>query len=315
MLRFALKRLLLAVPTLVLVSILVFALVQITPGDAARTAAGPEASPEEVEAVREQLGLNASPIIQYFSWGGRALTGDLGNSLLSDYGVLQSIGDRVPVTLSLTVLAALIAVLIAVPLGAIAAVRAGGWVDRLIILVTSAGIAIPSFVVGLLLVYVFALSLGWFPATGYTPIEESFLGWLRGLVLPAFALGIAVAAELARHLRASLRDVLQSDYVRTARAKGLPPFTVIAKHGLKHAAIPVVTVFGLQISYLLGGTIVIEQVFGLPGVGSLAVKSVFSYDYPMIQGIALLAAVLVIAVNVLVDVSYSYLNPKIRTHS
>ena len=315
MLKFALKRLLLAVPTLVLVSILVFSLVQVTPGDAARTAAGPEASPAEVEAVREQLGLNASPITQYFHWAGSALTGDLGNSLLSDYGVLESIGDRMPITLSLTLLAAIIAILIAVPLGAIAAVRAGGWVDRLIILFTSAGIAVPSFVVGLLLVYVFALSLSWFPATGYTPIEESFVEWLRGLILPAFALGVAVSAELARHLRASLRDVLQSDYVRTARAKGLSPFKVVVKHGLKHAAIPVVTVFGLQISHLLGGTIVIELVFGLPGVGSLAVKSVFSYDYPMIQGIALLAGVLVIVVNVLVDVSYSYLNPKIRARS
>ena len=312
MLKFALKRLLLAIPTLVLVSILVFSLVQITPGDAARTAAGPEASAAEVEAVRTQLGLNDSPFIQYFHWAGDALTGDLGNSLLSNYGVLQSISDRMPVTLSLTILAAIIAVLIAVPLGSIAAVHAGGWADRLIILITSAGIAIPSFVVGLLLVYLFALSLSWFPATGYTPIEESFTGWLRGLILPSFALGIAVAAELARHLRASLRDVLQSDYVRTARAKGLSPSKVIMKHGLKHAAIPVVTVFGLQISHLLGGTIVIEQVFGLPGVGSLAVKSVFSYDYPILQGIALLAAVLIIAVNVLVDVSYSYLNPKIR---
>lgn len=312
MVKFALRRILSALPTLILVSVLVFALVQLSPGDPAVVAAGPDASAEQVAAVREQLGLNAPVFEQYFSWAGGALTGDLGNSILSGYGVVASIGQRLPVTLSLALLSIVVALVVAVPLGTIAAVKSGSWLDRLVIVVTSAGIALPSFAVGLLLIYLFSLKLSWFPATGYTPIEESPARWFRGLLLPSIALGLAVAAELARHLRASLRDVLQSDYVRTARAKGLGTWKVLAKHGLKHAAIPVVTVLGLQISHLLGGAIVVEQVFGLPGVGSLAVRAVFTRDYPVIQGVALLAAMVVIVINILVDLSYSYFNPRIR---
>ena len=312
MIKFALRRLLSALPTLALVSVLVFALVQLSPGDPAVVAAGPEASAEQIAEVREQLGLNAPVLEQYFSWAGGALTGDLGNSILSGYGVMSSISERLPVTLSLALLSIIVALLIAIPMGTIAAVKSGSWVDRAVILLTSAGIAIPSFAVGLLLIYLFALTLSWLPATGFTPLEESPWQWFRGLLLPSIALGLAVAAELARHIRASLRDVLQSDYVRTARAKGLGTWKVLGKHGLKHAAIPVVTVLGLQISHLLGGAIVVEQVFGLPGVGSLAVRAVFTRDYPVIQGVALLAAVAVILINILVDLSYSYFNPRIR---
>ena len=312
MIRFVVRRLVTAVPTLFLISVIIFSLVQLTPGDPAVTIAGPDASGEQVEAIRERLGLNEPVVEQYLGWARGAVTGDLGGSLLNGVDVVDSIMFRLPITLSLAGLALLISLLIAVPAGTIAAIRSGGWLDRSIILFTSAGIAIPSFAVGLILVYVFALRYGWFPATGYVPFEESPAEWLRRLLLPAIALGVAVAAELTRYLRASLRDVLQSDYVRTARAKGLTPWKVIGKHGLKHASIPVITVLGLQAGRLLGGVVVIEQVFGIPGVGSLAVAAAFARDYPMIQGVALLAGVIVLVVTMLVDLSYSYFDPRIR---
>ena len=312
MLRFIMRRILTALPSLFLITLIVFTLVQLSPGDPAISAAGPDASAEQIEVIRERLGLNDPLVQQYSSWAGKAATGDFGESLTGGYDVLDAIVQRLPVTMSLAGLALVFALLIAIPAGSIAAVRSGGFLDRGIIVMTSIGIAIPSFGVGLLFVYVFALKLGWFPATGYIPFSESPFEWLRRLVLPALALGVAVSAELTRYLRASLRDVLQSDYVRTARSKGLSPWKVVGKHGLKHAALPVVTVLGLQAGQLLGGVIVIELVFGLPGVGTLTVAAVYARDYPVIQGAALLAGVMVLLLNLLVDLSYSYFDPRIR---
>lgn len=312
MTRFIARRILTALPSLFLITLIVFTLVQLSPGDPAITAAGPDASAEQIEAIRERLGLNDPVVQQYANWAGDAATGDFGQSLNGGYDVLPAIVQRLPVTLSLAGLALVFALLIAVPAGAIAAVRSGGWIDRGVIVMTSIGIALPSFAVGLLLVYLFALRLGWFPATGYTSFSESPFEWLRGLVLPALGLGLAVAAELTRYLRASLRDVLESDYVRTARSKGLSPRKVVGKHGLKHAALPVVTILGLQAGQLLGGVVVMEQVFGLPGVGTLTVAAVYARDYPVIQATALLAGVTVLVLNLLVDLSYSYFDPRIR---
>lgn len=313
MTRFFVRRLVATIPILVLVSIIVFLLVHISPGDpAVRAAGGIDASAEAIASARERLGLNDPFLVQYGRWALGLVQGDLGTSLFSSQRVVDAIVPRLPITLSLTLGAILVALCIAIPAGTIAALRPGGWVDRVVMLGASLGIAMPSFLIGLLLILVFALRVGWLPATGYVPFGDDPVAWLRHMVLPALTLGVAVAAELSRHLRASLRDVLHQDYVRTAVAKGLPALKVIGKHALKNASIPVVTVLGLQVRALLGGTIVVEQVFGLPGFGTLAVQAVFDRNLTIIQGIAVTAVVIVLITNFLVDISYAWLNPRIR---
>lgn len=307
------RRLLAVVPTLLLVSFIVFLLVHLSPGDpAVRAAGGQDATPEAIAAARERLGLNDPFLVQYGNWMLSLLQGDLGTSLFSSQKVTEAILPRLPVTLSLTLGAAIVAVLLSIPIGTIAALRSGGLSDRMVMLGASLGIAMPNFFIGLLLVLGFALSAGWLPATGWVAFSDSPGGWISHMILPSVTLGIAVAAELARHLRASLRDVLDQDYVRTASAKGLSSVKVVGKHGLKNAAIPVVTVFGLQVQHLLGGTVVVEQIFGLPGLGSLAVQAVFDRNYTVIQGIAVVTVLIVLIINFLVDLSYAYLNPRIR---
>lgn len=309
------RRLVGTIPVLVFVSLVVFLLLHLAPGDPAVKAAGGigEATPEAVAEIRERLGLNDPILVQYASWIGDLATGNLGTSLFSSQPVSAAILSVLPVTLSLTAIAAIVALLIGASAGMIAAYREGGIADRCIMLATSMGIALPSFFVGLILVIVFSLRLGWFPATSYVPLTESPGLWLWHLTLPAVALGLGVSAEVARHLRASLRDVLAKDYIRTAAAKGLPTWKVVGKHGLKNAAMPVVTVLGLQFERLLSGTVVIELVFGLPGMGSLAVRSIFNRDYPMIQGITITAVIIVLVTNLLVDLSYGYLDPRVRS--
>lgn len=313
MITFLARRLFISIVTLVIVTFIVFLMVHLAPGDpAVRAAGGVEASPEAIDAARERLGLNDSFITQYSDWMGGLVTGDMGTSLFSSASVADAIWTRLPVTLSLTLGATLVSLLIALPAGIIAAVRSGSWVDRAVTAAASLGIAAPNFFIGLLLIEFLAVDLGWFPAIGYTSPSESFTGWVHGLTLPSITLGVAVAAEVARHLRASLRDILHQDYVRTATAKGLPPTRVIGKHAMKNAAVPVATVLGLQVRRLLGGTIVVESIFDIPGLGSLAVSAVFGRDLPMIQGIAVATVVIVVLVNLAVDILYLYLNPKMR---
>lgn len=313
MLQLFARRVVISLPILVLVSLVVFLMLHVTPGDPAReVAGGMEATQEQVDAARERLGLDEPIVTQYASWVGGMLTGDLGTSFLNSQSVTSAIWSRLPITLSLTVGAMFVALVIAVPAGILAALRHGGWVDRTVMIFTASGIAMPSFFIGLLLVLFLALNNNWFPATGYVGFSDDPMLWLKHITLPATTLGIAVSAELARYLRASLRDVLDQDYVRTARAKGMPTYKVVGKHALKNAAIPVVTVMGLQVRFLLGGTIVVEQVFGLQGLGALAVKAVFDRDFPIIQGIAMTTVVIVLLVNLLVDMSYAYLNPRVR---
>jgi peptide/nickel transport system permease protein len=312
-LRFVGKRVLSTLPVLVIVALLTFVMLELTPGDPASVVAGAEASPEAVEAAREQLGLNAPLHERFTDYIGSVAVGDLGESYTSGNPVLGTILDRLPVSLSLTLGSLLIGLLIAVPAGIFAAVKSGTWMDRVTIFNTSLGISSPEFFVGLLLILLFSLTLGWFPATGYVPFGEDPAQWALRLVLPSLTLGIGVAAELTRHVRGSMREVLQRDYIQTARAKGLSGASVIGKHALKNASLPVVTVLGLQVRRLLAGTVIVEQIFAMNGIGTLAVRAVFLRDLPTLLGVALVTAVIVLVVNLLVDLSYGYLDPKVRT--
>ncbi|MFU8815822.1 MAG: ABC transporter permease [Pseudomonadales bacterium] len=312
MLRFILQRLLALIPLLLIVSLMVFSLVLLIPGDPAYLLAGEDATAEEVEAIREDMGLNKPVLVRYVLWLGALVQGDLGTSLFSDQPVLDVILERLPVTLSLAVAASLIALAISIPAGIIAGTHSGQWSDRVVTVGSSIGLAVPNFWLGLMLVLVLAIQNPWFPATGYTPISESLVGWWQHVLLPAFTLGLAAAAILTRQLRGAMVEVMQQDYVRTARAKGLPYRKVVAKHALKNAAIPMVTILGLQVNSLLGGTVIVEQVFGMPGIGQLAVASVFTRDLPMIQGVVIMAVFVAVFVNLLVDISYGYFNPKVR---
>ncbi|WP_308116913.1 ABC transporter permease [Pseudonocardia sp. WMMC193] len=312
MLRYTVRRVLMIVPLLFLVSLGVFALVLMIPGDPAITIAGENATEAQIEATRERLGLNDPLLVQYAGWAGNALTGDLGSSLFSNESVVGAIAGRFPVTLSVTFAAMVIALLIAVPAGIVAALRRGRWQDRAATLFASVGISLPNFWVGILLIMAFALAFPIFPAVGYTPLSEGVGPWVVGLVLPGITLGTTLAAEITRQLRGSLSDTLQKDFIRTARANGLRPGAVIGRHGLKNAAVPVVTVLGFQIGFLLGGSVIVERVFGLPGLGDLAIRAVLQRDIPMIQGIVVVAALIVMLVNLVVDLSYGWLNPKVR---
>jgi peptide/nickel transport system permease protein len=300
------------VPVVFVVTFVVFGLILLIPGDPAITIAGPDATPEQIEVIRERLGLNRPFLIQYVDWLGSALRGDLGTSLFTSRAVTTSIMESLPVTLTLTLTAILISLLISVPLAIVSATRRGGWIDRLATVTSSIGIALPSFWLGLMLVLLFSLTLGWLPATGYVPLAQDPAAWLRHILLPALTLGVAAAAESTRQLRGSIIEVLQQDYVRTARAKGLRTRMVIGKHVLKNASVPLVTVIGLQVTLLLGGAIVVEQVFGVPGLGQVAISAVTTRDIPVIQGVVLVAVLVAMLSNLLVDLAYGYLNPKVR---
>ncbi len=311
-LRYLGKRAVSTVPMLLLVGLITFLLIHITPGDPASVVAGENASDAAIEDARRRLGLDQPFLVQFWTWLVNVLHGELGTSFTSGKPVTELILDRMPTTLSLTAGATLIGLLIAVPLGVFAATQRGSWLDRITIFGTSLGIAAPEFFIGLLLVLVVALQLGWLPATGYIPFAEDPVEWALRLILPSITLGLGVAAELARQVRGAMIDVLSRDYIQTARAKGLSTGSIIIKHGLKNAAIPVVTVLGLQIRRLLGGTVIVEQIFAMNGVGSLAVRAVFLRDLPVLLGVALTTAVIVLLINLIVDMSYGYFDPKVR---
>ena len=311
-LRYLGKRLLSTIPMLVMVGLITFLLIHITPGDPASVVAGDNASLEAIEAARVRLGLDKPFLVQFWHWLTAVLHGDLGTSFTSGKPVTDLILERLPTTLSLTAGAILIGLLISVPLGVFAAMRRGSWADRVTIFATSLGIAAPEFFIGLLLVLLVALEWGWLPATGYIPFAEDPIEYFRRLTLPCITLGLGVAAEMARQVRGAMIDVLSRDYIQTARAKGLSTFSIIVKHGLKNAAIPVVTVLGLQVRRLLGGTVIVEQIFAMNGVGQLAVRAVFLRDLPVLLGVALTTAVVVLLINLLVDMSYGYFDPKVR---
>jgi peptide/nickel transport system permease protein len=311
--KFLLRRLLTVIPVLFLVSIVVFSLLYITPGDAATSLAGGEdATPERIEAVRQQLGLDDPLLEQYGRWIGNVLQGDLGHSLFSDRPITEDLKSRFPVTLSLAMSGLFVALIIGVPAGIIAGMRPRSAFDRAITTITSAAVAIPSFVLALFLVVLFAVKLQWLPAIGYENLRDSPVEWAKRLIMPSIALGVALAASIARQLRGALADVMGTDHIRTAWAKGLSPRSVVGKHAFKNAAVPVITVVGLQVAYLLGGTVVIEQVFSLPGIGTWMYTGITRRDLPIVQGGVIILALIVLAINVLVDVAYAIANPKVR---
>ncbi|AXY53902.1 ABC transporter permease [Rhodococcus ruber] len=313
MLRLIGQRLLAVLPLLLIATAITFGLIFLIPGDPAHRIAGETATPEQIELVRTELGLDQPVVVQYADFLGGLVRGDLGTSFTYKAPVLEMIVDRLPVTVSLTLVAVLVALAVGIPAGIVGGSRPGSWQDRATSVGSTLGVATPNFVLGLILVLVFALQLRVLPATGYTPLAKGLWPWLSHLLLPAIALGLAAAAEIARQLRSSMIEVMQQDYVRTATAKGLGRRSVLWKHALKNAFIPTATVLGMQIAFLLGGTAVIESVFGLKGLGDFAVQAVLSGDLPAIQGVVIFGVFATVVMSLLVDISYGYLNPRTRS--
>jgi peptide/nickel transport system permease protein len=312
MIRYLVYRLLSAIPVLLVVSLVSFLIIFLVPGDPAAEIAGPGASSEDVERIRAGLGLDRPFYEQMTSYYIRLAQGDLGRSILLSRGVFEAMVERAPVTLSLTAAGLLMAVFGGITLGIIGAVRQNTITDQAAMTVALLGLSVPDFWVGLVMIYVFAVSLGWFPTGGYVPMDENFIGWLRSMAMPALALGITQMGLVARITRATMLEVLRQDYVRTARAKGMPEWVVVGKHALANTLIPVVTVIGLIVGGLLGGAFVVEQVFALPGAGRLIIGAILRRDFPVIQGGLLLIASIFVAVNIVVDILYAYLDPRIR---
>jgi len=312
MLELICKRLLLAIPTLFLVSIMVFSLQKLLPGDPVLAMAGEERDPAVIAQLREQYHLNDPLPTQYLYWLGNALRGDLGTSLRTQEPVTALIASKLPVTLELSLLAMIVALVVGISMGIIAAVRKNSWVDHTTNFVALSGISVPHFWLGILLILLFSVHLQWLPASGYVSLSESLSQNLKTLLLPALVLGTGLAATLMRHTRASMIAVLKADYIRTARAKGLLPNKVILKHAFCNALVPVITLTTLLFGELLGGAVLTEQVFTLPGFGKMIVDAVFNRDYAVVQGVVLVVAIGFLLLNLLADVLYVLINPKMR---
>ncbi|MCK9717618.1 ABC transporter permease [Pseudomonas syringae pv. syringae] len=313
MLMFILRRLLSSIPTLILVSLFVFTLQKLLPGDPVLAMAGEERDPAVMEYLRDKYRLDDPIPLQYLNWVGNVLTGDLGTSLRTEQPVTTLLASKLPVTIELAVLALLIALFIGIPTGIISAVRKGTAVDYGANVVALSGISIPHFWLGILLIMIFAVKLQWLPASGFVPMGEDFGQNLKTLILPAFVLGAGLSGILMRHTRSAMLEVLRADYVRTARAKGLFPRTVILKHALRNALMPIITLTTLLFGELLGGAVLTEQVFSIPGFGKMIVDAVFSRDYAVVQGVVLCVAIGFLMLNLLADVLYRLINPRLRT--
>jgi peptide/nickel transport system permease protein len=310
---YVLRRLLALLPLLLLISFVVFALSFVIPGDPARTLAGGLHAPESrVIEVRHQLGLDKPILAQYGRWLGRAVQGNLGQSLFKQTSVAGEIRRRFPVTFSMAIGALAVMVLLGIPAGIAAGTRPGSLIDRAVTLGTSMAIALPDFWLAIVLVVVFAVRAKVLPAIGYVPLSQSPVGWATHLYLPWLAMGIGGAAPLARQLRGALIDVLDQDYIRTAAAKGLPGRAIVLKHALKNAAIAPVTILGIQFAYLLGGTVILEYIFSIPGLGQYFFTGLNTRDLPVIQGVTLVIALTFVLLNLMVDILYAYINPKVR---
>ncbi|MCE0491715.1 ABC transporter permease [Pantoea sp. Mb-10] len=312
MLELIVKRLLLAIPTLLLVSIMVFALQKLLPGDPVLAMAGEERDPAVIAQLRAEYHLDDPLPTQYLAWVGNALHGDLGMSLRTKTPVTSLIASKLPVTLELSLLAMLIALAIGISMGIVAAVRKDSWIDHTTNVVALSGISVPHFWLGILLIMLFSVHLRWLPASGFVPLSEDVMQNLKTLLLPALVLGSGLAATLMRHTRAAMIGVLQADYIRTARAKGLLPPRVVLKHALRNALMPIVTLTTLLFGELLGGAVLTEQVFTLPGFGKMIVDAVFNRDYAVVQGVVLVVAIGFLLLNLLADVLYVLINPKMR---
>lgn len=308
---FLARRFLIAIPTILLISIFVFGLQKLLPGDPVLAMAGEERDPELIELLREKYHLNKPIPIQYGYWIGGALHGDLGMSLRTRQPVTELIAEKLPVTIQLAVMALLIALVIGVPAGIISAYRKGTIVDWVANIVALSGLSVPNFWLGIMLILLVSVKLGWLPASGYQPLSEDPLRSIQTMLMPAFVLGTGLAATLMRHTRSAMLGVLRSDYVRTARAKGLSERVVVIKHALRNALVPIVTIATLLFGELLAGAVLTEQIFTIPGFGKLVVDAVFNRDYAVVQGIVLCTGIAFVVLNILADATYRILNPRI----
>jgi peptide/nickel transport system permease protein len=312
LLRFITRRLLISLPVLGLVSLMSFAVIWLVPGDPAAMFLDPGATPQQLAEVRHRLGLDEPLYLQVIAWYERILHGDLGQSILLNRSVTAAIVERLPVTLSLTMLALVFATLLGIAAGLLAAMRHRSWTDQSIMVLALLGLSVPEFWLGLMLIFGFAVDLRWFPAGGFVPLTESFSGWWHSMAMPAFTLAAVQVGFIARMTRSAMLEVLHQDFIRTADSKGLPWGIVVTRHGLPNALVPILTVLGIVTGSLLGGAVVIEQVFSLPGVGRLVIGAVLSRDFPVIQGTLLFVAAIYLLVNLLVDILYAVADPRVR---
>ncbi len=306
------RRVLSILPVMLIVGIVVFSIIHITPGDPVAVMLGPDASSEEVEAARRALGLDEPALTQFVSWFGGVLRGDFGYSIFLRKPVLAAIAERAEPTLLLTSFSCLIAVTLGVGAGLVAAVRRNSWVDQIIMVIALLGVSMPTFWLGLNLIYLFALGLDWFPVAGYVPLADGVKDTFRYLVLPAFTLGFMQIGLIARMTRSCMVEVMGQDYIRVARSKGLAERVVIYKHAMRNALIPTITVIGLSFAILMGGAIITETVFTIPGVGRLMISSVLRRDYPLIQGTVMIIAALYVLINLMIDITYVWIDPRIE---
>ena len=309
---YILRRIASTVPVMLIVAALVFLMLRLTPGDPAAIIAGDNANADQIAAIRNRLGLDAPLLLQFFQWLGNLLRGDFGESFYFKKSVAELITSRLEPTLALSVATIVLAVTIAVPLGVLAAYKRGTIIDKIVMGFSVLGFSVPVFVIGYSLIYLFAIQLNWLPVQGYQRIGDGFGGFLQRLLMPSLTLSVIYVALIARMTRASVIDVLDEDYIRTARAKGQSELKVLFKHALRNASVPIVTVIGLGIALLIGGVVVTESVFSIPGLGRLTVDAVLARDFPTIQAVILLFSLVYVLVNLAVDVAYTALDPRIR---
>lgn len=312
MLAFVSRRLLATIPVLVMVAVVVFAILRFSPGDPAIIMAGDGATPERIIQIRQTMGLDQPVVKQFFIWGGKLLQGDLGTSLMSGVPVTKLIAQRLEPSMSLAVLTLVFTLLVAIPLGVLAAWRQGKLLDRAVMGFSVLGFSVPVFVTGYLLIWAFAIKLGWFNVQGYVPLEKGFWPFLHRLILPSLALSTVYVALIARITRTSVIEVMGEDFIRTARSKGLGETGVLLGHALRNAAVPIATVVGVGIALLISGVVVTESVFNIPGLGRLVVEAVLARDYPVIQGLTLFFAFVYVFINLVVDCAYTVFDPRIR---
>jgi peptide/nickel transport system permease protein len=311
MILFFIQRLLSAIPVVVIVAIIIFSLLYVAPGDPAVFLAGEHASLEDVQRIRVALGLDQSFFIRFGIWAMRALKGDLGVSLFTNVPVAVMIGQRIEATLSLMVITLVISITIAIPIGVAAASRQGSLIDRATMMSSVLGFSLPVFVIGYVLAYFLALKAGWLPVQGYTPIAKGLLPWFRNLLLPALALSGGYIALIARITRATMIEVLRQDYIRTAKAKGASPYAILFVHALKNAALPIITIIGIGLTSLIGGAVVAESVFSIPGIGTLILDAILRRDYPVIQGVVLVLSIAYVIINMIIDLTYVLFDPRV----
>jgi peptide/nickel transport system permease protein len=312
MIGFVIRRVLTTIPVMAFVALFVFSLLYIAPGDPAAVIAGDQASAEDIERIRHGLGLDRPFLVRFGEWTWQVLRGDLGTSMFTGLPVTELIGQRIEPTLSLMAVTLAFAISAGVPIGVLAAWKAGSLWDRLFMAFAVLGFSVPVFVAGYVLAYIFALQLDWLPVQGYTPLSQGVWPWLENLILPATALGFVYIALIARTTRAAMLEVLSQDYVRTARAKGMSEGGILFLHALKNAAVPIVTVIGIGIALLIGGAVVTESVFAIPGLGRLTIDAIVRRDYPLIQGIVLMFSMVYVLVNLAIDLLYTVVDPRIR---